>query len=419
MRIGWPAAVIVIFLPASWAQKVPVVGGSGSGTVPGRTPPSMANGMGQPSAGMLNRDIYLSGKVMLDDGTPPTEPVVIERVCGGTPRAMAYTDTKGQFSFQIGHTSDVMQDASEEDSGGAGSSRQGTGAGAGMQPAAQYNVPDSRLENCDLRAVLAGFRSDIVSLGARRLLDDPNVGTIVLRRLSAGAGTVVSVTTLQAPKDARKAYDKGLQAVQQGRRGDAAKLFQKAADLYPKFAAAWCELGKVQQQNQEMEAARQSYTRAMEADAKFLGPYEQLTELALNSSNWSELADWSQGLLELDPDGHPAAYLYNAMANLKLERFEAAEKSARAGEKADAEHRYPKREQVLAMILAHKKDYAGAAEHMHLYLLYAPRAEDAGRMRVQLAEYERLSGANQEAKATGEKRRPRDAGGVIGNPGPP
>src|ERR1022692_3248637 len=33
------------------------------------------------------RPIYLSGKVMLDDGTPPPGPVTIERVCNGNPRA--------------------------------------------------------------------------------------------------------------------------------------------------------------------------------------------------------------------------------------------------------------------------------------------------------------------------------------------
>src|SRR5579859_4765596 len=58
------------------------------------------------------RPIFLSGKVMLDDGTPPSEPVTIERVCNGNPRAEAYTDSKGRFSFQLGQTQGVMQDAS-------------------------------------------------------------------------------------------------------------------------------------------------------------------------------------------------------------------------------------------------------------------------------------------------------------------
>jgi hypothetical protein len=71
------------------------------------------------------------------------------------------------------------------------------------------------------------------------------------------------------------------------------------------------------------------------------------------------------------------------------------------------------------MILAHKRDFAGAAEHMRSYLQYAPDADDAGRMRVQLAEYERLSGVNEQAEAAGGKAHPSDPGGTPGNPGPP
>jgi hypothetical protein len=51
------------------------------------------------------------------------------------------------------------------------------------------------------------------------------------------------------------------------------------------------------------------------------------------------------------------------------------------------------------MILARKKDYAGAAAHLRSYLLLAPDAEDAGRMKKELADLERLSGANEQAKA--------------------
>jgi tetratricopeptide (TPR) repeat protein len=346
----------------------------------------------------MNRDLYLSGKVMLDDGTAPTEPVTLERVCGGTPKAVAYTDRKGQFSFQLNHTAGVMQDASEEESGASSGQRPASTSGIGG-PQPKSNIPDAQLANCDLRAVMAGFRSDHISLGGRRLLDDPNVGTIVLHRLTAVQGTVVSMTTLEAPKDAKKAYEKGRRAFQDVKLPEAEKFLQKAVEIDPKFAAAWYDLGKVQQQNQQLEQAHESYMKALAADAKFMAPYEQLAELAVNAGRWRELADTTQRLLELDPIDHPAAYFYNAVANLKLNKIDAAEKSARAGEKLDADHRYPKREQLLAMILARKRDYTAAAEHMRLYLQLAPGADDAARMRVQLAEYERLSGANQQAHA--------------------
>src|SRR5215472_5711068 len=60
---------------------------------------------------MGQRPIFLSGKVVMDDGTPPPESVVIERVCGGNPRPEAWTDSKGHFSFQLGQNTAMMADA--------------------------------------------------------------------------------------------------------------------------------------------------------------------------------------------------------------------------------------------------------------------------------------------------------------------
>jgi tetratricopeptide (TPR) repeat protein len=342
----------------------------------------------------------LVGNVMLDDGTPPPSPVTIERVCGGTPRAQGYTDQKGRFSFQVGQTAGVMQDASE---GGSGTSHTSSGIG-GTQQVQSPNAPDMQLANCDLRAVLSGFRSDTVSLGSRRLMDDPNVGTIVLHRLADVEGTAISMTSLQAPKDARRAYGKGLQDERKDKLAEAAKEFQKAVEIYPNYAAAWYELGRTQEQNQEIEQAGQSYTHAVAADAKFVSPYLQLAGLEAKAEKWAELAETTGKLLKLDAVDYPMAYFYHATANLNLGRIDVAEKSARAGEKLDTPHRYPRIEQVLAAILARKKDYAGAAAHLRKYLLLAPDAEDAARMKKELGEMERLSGANEQAKAAAGDR---------------
>jgi Tfp pilus assembly protein PilF len=388
---------IAISVQVVRAQKPggPVAGGP-AGPGGGHLPPVTGQPAG-PSMGSINGNIYLVGNVMLDDGTPPPDPVTIERVCGGTPRAQAYTDPKGRFSFQIGQTAGIMQDASE---GGSGNAHNPSSIGGiGSQQPQSMNAPDTQLANCDLRAVLSGFRSDTVSLGSRRLMDDPNVGTIVLHRLANVEGSAISMTSLQAPKEARQDYDKGLQNERKNKFAEAAKEFQKAVDIYPHYAAAWYELGQVQQRNQEIEQARQSYLHAVSADARFVSPYLQLAELQAKAEKWTELAETTGKLLKLDAVDYPMAYFYNATANLNLGQIEAAEKSARAGERLDAPHRYPKLEQVLAAILARKKDYAGAAAHLRTYLILAPDAEDAARMKKELAEMERLAGGSDQAKA--------------------
>ena len=393
---------IVISIQVVWAQKTsgpPAPSGNTRG-VPSPLP-NMPGRTDGPVIGSLNGSIFLSGNVMLDDGTPPPTPVTIERVCGGAPRAQGYTDRKGRFSFQIGQASTVPQDASEDGSGVPGTSRPTTSmvSGVGPQQPQMPNLPDTMLANCDLRAVLSGFRSDTISLGARRLMDDPNVGTIILHRLANVEGSAISMTSLQAPKEARRAYEKALEHLRKNKLPEASKELQKAVDIYPNYAAAWYELGRIQEQNQDLEQARKSYGRAMAADAKFISPYVKLAEMEAKAENWAELAGTTSRLLKLDAVDYPMAYFYNAAANLNLGQIDEAEKSARAGEKLDAAHRFPKLEQVLAKILARKGDYANAAEHLRSYLLLAPDAEDAARMKKELAELERLSGANEQAKA--------------------
>lgn len=370
-----------------------------STTTPGRTPTN-------PSID-LNRGIFLSGKVMMDDGTAPPEPVRIERICsGGAPRAEAYTDSKGRFSFQLGQSTGITQDASFEDIGSPGQ-QQGTrmpqsNGRASQDPTlgAQKNSRQQELMGCEIHAALPGFRSDSLNLAGRRMLDNPEVGTIVLHRLANVEGTTISATTLQAPKDARKAHEKGLEALRKGKVEDAQKNFDKAVNVYPQFAAAWSELGAIHEKNNELGEARKCYTQSIASDAKLLTPYLHLAQLSAMEKNWQEVADTTSKLIKLDPADLPEAYFLNAVANYNLKKFGDAEASAREAQKIDTAHRFPKIEQILGAILYEKQDYAGAAEQMRTFLQLTPSGPDADRVRTQLAEIEKLAG---DAKATAEK----------------
>src|ERR1051325_9375457 len=134
-------------------------GGGGTGTgLPGRgtqnpfpTDPRQTQQQ-QPSLDSMTRPIFLSGKVMLDDGTPPPEPVVIERVCNGQPRPEGYTNSKGHFSFQLGQNQHMMADASVSNAGGdifgEGAGRGGIGGGR------SGGVNERQLMGCEIRASL-------------------------------------------------------------------------------------------------------------------------------------------------------------------------------------------------------------------------------------------------------------------------
>ncbi|HXI39065.1 MAG TPA: tetratricopeptide repeat protein [Bryobacteraceae bacterium] len=387
------------------SQHAPGGGAGGAGAGGGiARPTSPTPRTNNTNMDALNRSVYLSGKVLMDDGSAPPEPVVIERVCNGAPRAEGYTDSKGRFSFQLGQSQAMTQDASYDDMGTNGlqtnapARRNSAPVGNGPVGGAMRGNAGQALAGCELRASLAGFKSDVVNLGSRRMFDNPDVGTIVLRRRANVEGTTISMTTLQAPKDARKAYEKAREALRKGKVADARNELEKAVSAYPHFAAAWYELGLIHEKANDPGEARRYYAQAIAADAKLVPPHLHLAQIAVRERKWQEAADTSGQVIKLDSYDFPDAFFYNAVANYNLQRFDAAEASARQTQKLDIAHRWPKADRVLGAILYEKQDYTGAAEQLRNYLTFAPDATDAGEVKAQLAELEKLTSAGK-AKA--------------------
>jgi tetratricopeptide (TPR) repeat protein len=323
--------------------------------------------------------MFLTGRVILQDGSPPPQPALIERICAGHAHPEGYTDSKGAFSIRLGQASDVTPDASETPDRNTATARNPTGG-----------IKDSELVNCDLKIVLNGYRSELVSLTNHKYVDNPDMGTVVLHAQSKAEGLTLSATTALAPKDATKAYQRGLEALKKNKMDDAEKEFEKAVDIYPRFAEAWFQLGLVHERLAHMEEARYAYAQSIAADSKLIHPYERLYLLGFKEAKWREVAGNSDRVLRLDPIDYPAAYYYNAIANLQLSNLAVAEKSARQSVALDTRGENPQGMYVLGVILARKKDYSGAAENLRAYLKVAPDGKEAGDARKQLAELDRM-----------------------------
>jgi tetratricopeptide (TPR) repeat protein len=371
------------------AQPSTPAPGSRTPTQPQQQQPAWDNQRGQTPSPEMPRPIFLSGKVILDDGTPPPDSVVIERVCNGIARPEAYTDSKGRFSFQLGQNSNMIADASVSSASDGGQFGGGSPRTAGGM---SRGISERQMMGCELRANLAGFRSEIVNLAGRRVMDNPDVGTIILRRMGNVEGLTISATTALAPKDARKAFDKAKDNFKRQKWTEAQKDLEKAVQGYPKFASAWYQLGLVHEKQNNIEAARKAYAEALSADSKFINPYRQLAQIAFREQKWQEVADTTGRIVKLNPFDFPDAYFTNAVANFNLRKLDAAETSAREALKIDSQHRIAKTSHLLGIILAQKKDYTGAAEQMENYLKFAPTAGDAELVRKQLEEMRRVSG---------------------------
>ena len=369
---------------------------------------------------------YLSGRVILDAGWPPEDPADIVVTCNGQPYVAARTDKKGDFSFRLGSTGNrAMQDASVRSADGgfgrpsismgpppSGNASQSTssdqqqtasttsstsasstssGAPPGSGP---RGAGDRAFMRCDLQARLPGYKAPTINLDNRRAMDNPNVGTIVLRRIAPVDGRPVSVAALAAPKDAQAAFDKGREALSAKRPQEARQQFEKAARIYPKYAAAWCELGELRVEERDFAGGGRLFREAIGADPQYLDSYLQLAALQAVARQWAELAETTGAALHLDAHDYPQAYYLNALANFNTQNTDAAEKSAREAERLDPRHRFPGSWQILGRILLIRRQFEEAAVQLREYLRLAPRAPDAASVRSRLAQIEKLSAAN-------------------------
>jgi len=396
-----PAIATGLLMPVAWAQKPPAPAPAPPPTTtPGR--PTTANPAGsRPGQPRDDLVMFLRGRVASHDGAPIPHDMLIERLCNNRVRQQVYASPHGDFSMQLGSRADSFPEASADPSSpnGYGVARKDSDMG----------IPRRELTNCELRASASGFHSSVISLlEVDTFGGSVDVGVIVVQRSTKIEGATLSAIPYKAPKDARKAYEKGVQAEKNGKLADARTYFETAVEIYPSSANAWFQLGTVLQKENQKDAARKAYTQATTIDTRFLPPYLSLASMAYETGNWTEVLNLTGHILDLDPLNHAAvanyildldplnysdAYFYNAVANYMLNKIEDAEKSGLKAEHLDLRTHFPQVHLLLAEIFAQKNNYALAIGEIQTYLALAPHAKDADQVREQLAKLEKLNGS--------------------------
>jgi Tetratricopeptide repeat len=388
-----------LLVPVALAQKPPAPAPPPSAPPPASpshsaTPTASSTPPGQPREDLV---MFLLGSVATDDGTPVPHDVLVERVCNTMVRQQVYASSRGDFSMELGAMTDSYVDAT-----GNGSPQYGQASNVpGM------GISRRELTNCELRARASGFRSNVISLvELTPVSSSMDVGAIVVHRTTKIKGMTLSAAPYKAPRDARRAYEKGLEAERNSRLADARQYFEKAVEIYPKYANAWFQLGAVLQNLAQKESARTAYTHATTIDSKFLPPYLSLASMAYEAEDWTQVlnltnhvldldplnyANVTGYILDLDPLDYAEAYFYNSAANYKLNKIEDAEKSGLKAERLDVRPRFPQLHLLLAEIFARKNNYPTAISETKIYLELAPHAKDADQVRERLAKLEKLN----------------------------
>lgn len=98
-------------------------------------------------------------------------------------------------------------------------------------------------------------------------------------------------------------------------------------------------------------------------------------------------------MLEIYPEGTAETWYLNALANYQAGKAGVAEACARKSLALDPKHSILNTEQLLAVILAQKGDFAQALEHLRSSLKYVPPGPNADLLKQQIAQLEKRRAA--------------------------
>lgn len=255
---------------------------------------------------------------------------------------------------------------------------------------------------CTLQAVSFGWDSSTLRFPVQSTSGFVSVGTLTIRRSASGnaedqpqerTARTVSATSLKAPPNAVKLFERGLHSLQQGKFPDAAKDFESANKIYPDYAESWLNLGRARAASGAIDTARDAFLRAAQLDPQLSEPPEELGLLAAGQSDLLTAARYLDESIRLDPASSYRACYSDAVVNLMLKHYDAAERSARSALRFGDAGTQARVNYVLGMALLARGENAEAKQHLQRYLDLSPKAPERDQIEKELSRVEQLESA--------------------------
>ncbi len=259
---------------------------------------------------------------------------------------------------------------------------QGQKKGASPPPIASAPVPMQSPSTLDQTNVLYSNNE------SSALPKNPTGNNCFLPPLNGLQAGTVEVADLQVPVKTQMEYADGCTALRKKKIADAERHLRKAVKQDANYPAAWVLLGQVLQKQQRIEEAQDACSRPLTVSSHYLPAYLCLTDISARSENWPNVLRLSTRALEIDPTADPAAYAYNAEANLHLHHLPEAEKSALKATAIDRNNTDPRLHFLLAQIYAAKGDRPEATAQLREYLKFATDPEDVAMVQKYLSQLE-------------------------------
>lgn len=160
---------------------------------------------------------------------------------------------------------------------------------------------------CRLGFFAPGYMPYYVPITSRYMLLPPRI------RLSSSEGVrtdPVSVTSFTAPKEARKAFEKGSKRLFGAEKDTlgAKEALLEAVELHPKYAEAWTMLGHVYLRSKDARKAKYAFSRSIEADPQYGAPYAPLSRMLVHSGEWKRALEVADKGVSLNPSDSQLKY---------------------------------------------------------------------------------------------------------------
>lgn len=202
------------------------------------------------------------------------------------------------------------------------------------------------------------------------------------------------------PKAAQSEFNAGKRAIAKNPQ-EARRRFETALFIDPTYALAWFELGRLQVQAHEPDAAKASYESAIRTDPRLCEAYVNLAILAREASDWPRVIDLTGKLLKLDGVDYPAAYVERGLAQYNSGDYVSAEATAREGLRLDPANKQPKLLQLTGLTAAARGDMATARDSLSRFTKLAPDDRDTPEVKQVLDQVVTRIAANKDGAAGG------------------
>ncbi len=200
---------------------------------------------------------------------------------------------------------------------------------------------------------------------------------------SAGTGGVTSANQLKVPPNARKLFDKAVDAMQHHELQKSADLLQKAIEGYPEYDAAYDNLGVVFMQMKQPDKAKTAFERAVQLNDKNADANRNYARLLIGNKEYAAAMEALKRALMVEPQD-PSSLTLISIAQFQTRDYDGALQSALKVHQVSHEG-YALAHYVAGRAYEVKHEYPSASAEYQTYLKESPKGPEADQAHTALA----------------------------------